>query len=236
MRTVERKRELPFRETGGPTRAATRDFEVYFSTARAASYAITVRLGRPQRQRLLAFADYAKPSEVVEDVLACLDDFGGGRVEELHRRIKDEAYFNNFAALAKKLSPDGERVRTVGFTSVKGDEKHVVTLTGPPTSVWKPRVESGTKVEYIGRIRAADETSKKRSHPVFRVETDAGVVSPPIRVAPGLLQDVVKPFWGELVKVIASKPKKGGPNMIEIESIEGQAAQNSDADTGTEVA
>lgn len=85
-------------------------------------------------------------------------------------------------------------------------------------------------MEYVGRIRAADETSKKGKHPVFCVEDDAGTVSPKIRVPPGVLQDIVKPYWGELVKVIASKPKRGNPNMIEIQPIDDATEDGSDGD------
>jgi hypothetical protein len=219
-RTVERKQSQPFRETGGPLKTTTDDFEVYFSTARAASYAITVRLGRPQRQLLLDFPDQVQPSTVVEEVLVCLEDFAAGRAEELHQRIEDEAYFNNFTALAKRLAPDGNKVRTVGFTSLKGEEKHVVALVSPPADIWKPKVGTGTMVEYIGRIHAADETSTTKNHPVFRVEDDAGNVSPKIRVPPGVLQDIVKPYWGELVRVVAAKPKKGAPRMEDIQPFE----------------
>lgn len=104
VRTVERQHGIPFRETGGPRKGTIKDFEIYFSTPRAASYALTVRLGRPQRQLLLQFPDQVQPSTVVEDVLVCLNDFGSGNAESLHERISDEAYFNNFTALAKKLA------------------------------------------------------------------------------------------------------------------------------------
>jgi len=230
VRTLERKRGMVFRESGGPSKETTRDFEVYFSTSRAASYAITVRLGRPNRQRLLEFPGEVQPNDVVEDVLICLEDFGAGRVDALHERISDEAYFNNFTALAKKISPDGDKVRTVGFTSLKGNEKQTVALTSPPLEIWKPKVEGGKRVEYVGRIRAADETAKKRTHPVFCVEDDAGKVSPRIQVPPGVLQDIVKPYWGELVRVIATKPKKGGPKMIEIEPMGSENVSESDSE------
>ena len=223
VRSVERKRGMAFRESGGPTTATTKDFEVYFSTGIAASYAITVRLGRPQRQKLLEFPDQVLPTAVIEDVLVCLEDFGTGRVESLRERIPNEAYFNNFTALAKRIAPDNDKIKTVGFTSMKGDERHTVALTAPPLDVWKPKVDSGKTVEFVGRIRAANETKKAKTHPVFWVEDDSGKVSPKIHVPPGLLQDIVKPFWGELVRVTATKPKRGGHNMVEIKQVEENA-------------
>lgn len=218
-RTAERKRRIPFRESGAPTRDTTSAYEVYFSTSRAASYAITVRIGRPKRQLSLEFAEQPTAPAIVDEVLVCLDDFSNGRVEQLRERIPDEPYFNNFTALAKKLSPDGSRVQTVGFTALRGEEKRVVALVGPPSDIWRPKVEGGTTLEYVGRIHAADETSKTRNHPVFRVEDEAGNVSPGIRVRPGILQDIVKPYWGDLVIVIASKPKRGAPIMVDIRPV-----------------
>lgn len=197
VRTAERKHGLQFREGGAPNKEATRNCQVYLSLPRAASYAITVRLGRPRRQLALPFAEEIEPASVVDDVLGCLDDFGKGRVEELHAKIGDEAYFNNFTALATKLSPDGDKIKTVGFTSTKGDTQHEVALTSPPSELWKPRVESGTTREYVGRILAADETSRgRRNHLFFRVENEDGVASPWISVPPGMLQDIVRPYWG----------------------------------------
>lgn len=229
VRTVERKRGMAFRESGGPTKETTRDFEVYFSTSRAASYAITVRLGRPHHQRLLEFPGVVQANDVIEEVLLCLEDFSAGRVEALHERISSEPYFNNFTALAKKISPDGDKIRTVGFTSVKGEERHTVALTGPPLDIWKPKTEGRSTIEYIGRIRAADETSKKKAHPVFCVEDDAGKSSPRIQVPPGVLQDIVKPYWGELVRVITTKSKQGVPQMIEIQPIESESVDGDES-------
>ncbi len=226
VRTVERKRGMTFRESGGPTKETTKDFEVYFSTGVAASYAITVRLGRPQRQKLLEFPEQVLPTAVIEEVLVCLEDFGAGRVEALRQRIPNEAYFNNFAGLAKKIAPDGDKIKTVGFTSSKGDEKHTVALTSPPLEVWRPKVDTGKTVEFIGRIRAADETSKTKSHPMFCVEDDTGNVSPRIQVLPGVLQDIVKPYWGELVRVTATKPKRGGHKMVDIDPIEATPSED----------
>lgn len=220
VRAVERRNGIPFRESGGPRKAALKGFEIYFSTARAASYAITVRLGRPQRQLLLEFPDQVQPSAVVEDVLVCLNDFSTGNVEGLQERISDEAYFNNFTGLARKLAPDGDKVRTVGFTSIKGEEEHVVALVNPPSDVWKPTAPAETQIEFVGRIRAADETTKKAKHPVFCIEDDEGTLSQKIRVPPGVLQDIVKPYWGELVKVTASKSKRGFPKMVDIQPVE----------------
>ena len=225
IRTAERLRGLPFRETG-PTKGELDDFKVYYSTARAASFAITVRLSRPERQLRLDFSGNIEPAAIVDDVLACIDDFSGGHTRQLRERIIDDTYFNNFTALAKKLAPDGKRIRTVGFTATRGDVQRVVALTTPPPGVWEPEVNDARSVEFVGRIRAADETSKTHDHPFLCVESDDGKTSPRIRVVKGLLQDIVRPYWGELVRVIATKGKRGPHEMVRIELVESKTSPN----------
>jgi hypothetical protein len=221
VRTIERKRGMAFRDSRAPSKETTKDFEVYFSTSRAASYAITVRLGKRNQQLLIRYPEEVQPEHVVIEILDCLKDFADGRVEALRERIPDESYYNNFTALAKKMAPDGQKIRSVGFTSLKGNEKHMVALTSPPSDIWTPKQAPGTTEEYVGRIRAADETSE-RKRPVFRVEDATGNVSPTIQVPSGMLQDIVKPYWGELVRVLATKPKRGGLRMLEIKPVEGE--------------
>lgn len=218
VRTAERKHHLPFREGGTPNKDVARNCQVFLSLPRAASYAITVRLGRPQRQKSLAFVEDIQPASIVEEVLGCLEDFGTGHVEELHAKIADEAYFNNFTALATKLAPDGKKVKTVGFTSKNGSKHREVALTSPPSEVWKPRIKSGATLEYVGRIVAADEAAQhgRKPHPFFHIEDGDGTRSPRIQVPVGMLQDIVKPYWGETVRVIAVETTKSHWTMIDI--------------------
>jgi hypothetical protein len=207
IRTVERVRGYPFREIGGPTKEALQGFEVYFSSPRAASFAITVRLGRPHRQLLLPITDFKGPSEVVDEFLTCVREFNGEEFDALRQRITQEAYFNNFSALIRKLAPDGEKVRTVGFTSRRGEEKREVALIRRPARIWPSAVDERRSVELLGRIRSADESRKQRDHPVFGVEDKDGK-SRTVTVPPGMLQDIVKPYWGEFVRVVAVRRRK----------------------------
>lgn len=211
IRTAERLRGLPFREVGSPNREALHGFEVFFSTARAASYALSIRLGRPQRQKILP--GFAGPADVLDDFLTCMDDFNAERTDALRQRVQTDAYFNNFTALAKKLAPDGKKIKTVGFTSVRGGETRQVALSRPAGIVWRPTSGGAGNVILIGRVRSADERSGHRH--VFGVEEDNGVTHK-VAVQPGLLQDIVKPYWGERVKVIAHR--KG--NRMELDEIE----------------
>jgi hypothetical protein len=221
VRTIERLRGVPFRETGSPSRTALEGFEIFYSVPRAASFALTIRLGRPQRQMLLQFPDMKGPGDVVEDLLDCIAQFNAEQVEALQHHIDSEPYFNNFTALAKKLGPDGDKVTAVGFTSIKGEEKKEVALTQPAGPIWRPRVEPERRVEIVGRIRSADETSKRGSHPVFGVEDDGGKTQT-VSVLPGVLQDIVKPYWGERVRVFAAKVSKSRLQMIDLQPAEAE--------------
>ncbi len=217
-RTAERLRGLPFREVGGPSKKGLEGVEVFFSAARAASFAMSIRLGRPQRQMMLpGFAGVA-PVEVVDDFLACMDDFNAERTDALHQRIQNETYFNNFTALARKLAPDGEKVRTVGFTSVRGDETKQVALSHPAGTAWRVKIDEAKSVKLIGTVRSADETSKRKEHPVFSIEDDDGRRHN-VSVKPGILQDIVKPYWGERVKVVAHRAH-GRLELLDINSAE----------------
>ena len=191
-------------------------FEVFFSTARAASFAISIRLGRPQRQLLLP--GFIGPKEVVDEFLACVAHFNNEETDALHQRIQTEAYFNNFTALSRKLAPDGDKIRTVGFTSVRGDETTKVALSHPAGAAWRGPVDESRTVTLIGRIRSADETSH-RKRPVFGVEDDNGKTQN-VSVPPGILQDIVKPYWGERVQVVAARRGKSRLEMLDIEAAE----------------
>jgi len=201
-RTAERLRGIPFREVGSPSKKALEGFEVFFSAARAASFAMSIRLGRPQRQMILP--GFAGPAEVLDDFLTCVADFNAENADALHQRIQGPAYFNNFTALARRLAPDGEKVKTVGFTSVRGDETKQVALSRPAGTAWRAKTDEAKTVKLIGTVRSADETSKRKEHPFFGVEDDNGKKQN-IYVPPGILQDIVRPYWGERVEVLAHR-------------------------------
>jgi hypothetical protein len=217
IRTVERLRGLPFRETGGPNKETLEGFEIFYSTPRAASFAFTIRLGRPVRQGLLP--GFIGPKEVVDELLACMAFFSAEEVTALQGQIQSEPYFNNFTALTRKLSPDGRKVTTVGFTSIRGEEAKQVALSKPAGKVWHGQVDEERRVELTGTIKSADETTKRKTHPVFGVEDDQGRTHS-VTVLPGILQDIVKPYWGERVRVVAARERRSRLQLIDIERVE----------------
>ena len=53
VRTIERLHNKPFRDSGKAVKEITENYELYLSVPRAASFAITLRLGRPGKQKFL---------------------------------------------------------------------------------------------------------------------------------------------------------------------------------------
>jgi hypothetical protein len=215
VRTAERLHGIPFREKGPPSSQAVNAIEVYFSSARAASYALTIRIARPKRQLQFEFANVPEPRDVIDTVLDSFQMFDKGNLVELKQQISDEAYFNNFTALAKRLAPDGDKIKTVGFTTFQAEEAHTVALTHPALEVWTPKHFDTETIELVGRLRLADEAGSRQKHPVFGIE-DAKSEVTKIRIKHGLLKDVVMPLWGQEVRVLALKKKRQPYELVDI--------------------
>jgi hypothetical protein len=205
VRIAERKKQLPFRVSGAPGRGITGEFETYLSVPRAASFAITVRIGRPRDKQQLMLPGFVSPEDVIDDCLWCLERFTSGDRDALRGHFRDEAYFSNFVGLAKRLSPDGERITMVGFTAIRGKEQKQVTMSRPPSDVWHPTSKDAVLEErIIGLFKAADELFG-REH-VIGVEDMHGNRHK-IAVPKGMLHDIVRPLWGERV-VLRVQPRK----------------------------
>lgn len=206
IRTAERKQNIPFRESGS-TKA--RGFEVYFSVPMAASFAIAVRIGTLERTNELRTVNgpeevFQGPDAIVDEFLVCLDEFNHGDRKALQKRIDEPAYFNNFVALARKLSPDGEKIKQVGFTAVRATKETSVALTKPPAETWTVSADDESKIVTLtGILRAADGLSTHRMHR-FSLEGDDKLATDVI-VPKGMLEDIVKPHWGSPVVVKAEK-------------------------------
>ena len=111
-RTAERLLKRPFRESGGPKKALKEELELYLSVPRAASFAVTFKLGRGDQLKIPGMDSTQK---VVDEVIDCFELFESGRVDELKTRIPDPAYYRNFIGLAKSIAPDGKNMPDCRF-------------------------------------------------------------------------------------------------------------------------
>ncbi|QDU42269.1 hypothetical protein Mal52_07250 [Symmachiella dynata] len=222
-RTAERMKGIEFRETGRPNPTQLDGFETYLSVPRAASFAITVRMGRPNRQMLLP--GFLSPNVVVDDFLSCITLFNDDEVDNLNEHIDHDAYYQNFVSLTKKLAPDGTKITNVGFTSFRGDEQTETSLTKPATAKWsRISSDSTTVTTFIGRLTMADEMTHK-SHRIGIEVNDKEKHT--LIVPPGMLDDIVKPLWGEIVTITAEPTSTGSTlKLLDIEAFEEAEGQS----------
>ena len=205
-RTAERRMGRDFRERGRVAKGLTENFELYLSVPRAASFAVTLRLGQSAQMELPG-VDFS--SETIHDLLNALEVFASGDDEALEEIIPDETYRTNFVGLAERISPDGEQVKTVGFTAGNQDGERRVALTRSKSEIRKKKHSSENRdltptreeIIVIGTLLEADATKRKEG--VIEI-VDVSGVSTKITVPRGMMSDIVKPMFEEWVQVVAT--------------------------------
>ena len=207
LRTVERLMGKPYRE-GGAATSVVRDYGLFVSVPRPASFAVSLRVSRPQ-QPLPGFEHefaFVHSSSVVDEVMSCLEHFDKSEETELRGRIQGEAYYRNFVGIAKSLAPDGEDVRQVGFTTIRRGKERRVNLTMPRDRIKmtseriadKGAGEEGKLVTTTGRLLLAD--ARRSSRQKIQLIDEQGKFLD-IVVPEGMMSDIVKPLWEERVQV-----------------------------------
>ena len=215
LRTAERKRGIELRDDRPLSRSTTHDFELFTSVATAASFAVTLRIGRLERQ-LRLFDPENETDLVLGEFVDCLRLFQNGARDELATRVGNKSYFTNFVHQARRLAPDGNRIRMVGFTFSRGQSVETLALTGPSVSVWKqgiPAAETG--VELRGMLHAAE---KQKTRNTIGLEDENGAMHT-IHVPRGILNDIVRPLWDKPV-IVQAKQRGGVIKLIDIQPVE----------------
>lgn len=221
-RTYQRLRDQPYKDAGTVNGSVRENCELIIRTPQAASFAVALKVGRTNEREQLELPGFFQPiTGVVDEMLACLELFEEARHDELKERISDEAYFNNFRALARKLAPDGERVTQVGFTVVRADKIRRFALR-KPSSTWKGFVQAPTPsiepIEFFGYLHMADRRESTDHTRMILVDEQGEEIT--FNVPQGLLDDIVGPLWGQHVTVVGLPTKKAGVYDLE-EIIEG---------------
>lgn len=211
LRTAERILGIPYREGGSPRNRLKDIFGVFVSVPRAASFAVTLKVGKPREQMELLPDEGS--SAVIDEVLDLLDVVQDSDGIELARRIPEPSYLRNFAALAQRLAPDGEHVSLVGLTTYRpGQPERIVALT-------KPRRELGDiashatgsstsdgpvdlPLQVTGILHYADAIGSGRG--TIKLEEENGSVHD-ISVPEGMMSDIVRPLWDDVVRVTGVK-------------------------------
>ena len=199
-RTVERLVGRPFRERGRVPRDLAEACETYVSTPRAASFALTVKLTSDREDRYGINA-----STVFNEFMDLIQFVNNGENYEIHERIPDSKYLDNFLSLARKIAPDGDRVRQVSFTSVTRGEQRAVTFTRLPHNIIHPSsdLQIGPSIpaeqhSLIGTLQGADVT--QRTGGLVKIVDDDGKTHN-VRVPKRLVHSIVRPMWHSRVVV-----------------------------------
>jgi hypothetical protein len=206
-RTVERKLNLPFQVNRATSDERRDRFGLFVKAIVPSSFAVVFQLGKPIQQ-IPMLAGELEPQEVVDEVLLCLEYIQFDEVNELKKRIPDQAYFDNFVGLAKQIAPDGKDIKTVGFTVVRGGQDK-------PIAIRKNRQEIKSKfsqrktdegdeeaetVNLEGLLTFANTPIKNKFGTVKLREKDSSK-DIKILVPVGLMKDVVQPYYDEKVSV-----------------------------------
>lgn len=222
VRTIERKQHKAFREKGKSEKSITDNFNLFLSVPRAASFAVTIRLGEPTNQ--LVFPGFNFKEDLIDEVITCFDLFNNGEDEKLKSRIKDPAYFTNFIALAKAIAPDGDNIDLVGLTAQTNNEIRTVKLTRRTKSIpifdsiLMPLQEEAKFVRVRGRLDYAD--SRKKAEPNIKLQDEENKKSYSILVPHGMMSDIVKPLWEEFVEIDGYLLQKNKIKMTDIRKVE----------------
>ncbi len=188
-RTADRLARKPYQDTG----RIHSEFQTYLSVPRAASFAITVRLGQDGGQTDI------RSTLLMTELVDCFELFESDR-DRLESQIPNDAYRRNFAALATEIAPDGRDINLVGLTTnLRGRERRVALRThGHQATTSGQRRKSSEPTRVAGKLLWADGISAKKK---VKLVLDDESKTLTINVPEGLMEDVVKPYYGQQVIV-----------------------------------
>lgn len=203
-RTVERLLDKDFRDRGSTERQIQDSYSLYLTAPRAGSFTVTLQLGR---QMVLPGLDIS--TKVIDEVMDCFELVNSGKEEQLKEKIPQESYYVNFVSLAKRVAPDGEKVSMVGLTKVREHQELGLAFTRRRNEINiiakldKPKSENVTQPTRVrGRLLFADALGTESR--IQLIEENIGVKHT-IIVPEGMMDDIVKPLWDEIVVVEGNK-------------------------------
>jgi hypothetical protein len=204
IRTAERLLKKPFREKGRVPNEIKENFETYYSIPRAASFAITVRVGyRPKNYEL--FDENDIQTAVINEILENIKMVNNHDENKLKDKIENEDYFFNTLSLIKKISPDNKEVSLVGFTTSKNGNDNTVAFTRSAEEIKIAQIIHSIDVSEMedvvisGKLTYADASKSD-----IRLRTEKGE-SYTVFVPKGILADIVRPYWEQYVTIQGRK-------------------------------
>ena len=198
-RITERRAERPFRHRGPPEAVIRNYLSPQVSLARAASYSVSIRLGRGQLH-LPGLLDLPEMPEVIHDFLTIVEEVNGASEDQLEELIPDDSYRRNALALVKQIAPDGAKIKQVGFAASGVDGPRMIGFTRTKKDV-QPSTADRTQteervVEIHGTLLFAD--ARGTSNEIRIVDEDG---EQKVKVEPEMMDDIVRPLWNSVVSV-----------------------------------
>lgn len=207
-RTVERLLGVEYRITGSSRKEIKDVYGLYVNAFVPSSFAVSFQIGAPDPQ--LPLLDHkpkkkVPPDSVVDELLRCLELWEDGKSDKLRARIHNEVYYENFVGIAKQLAPDGEDVKTVNFKTIRKGKDRPVTLRKsrerirhPPSVTAQVDAHRTEKATLLGVLKFAS-TPLTKDYGTVHLSAVEGMHS--IKVPIGQMQEVVRPYYEELVVV-----------------------------------
>jgi hypothetical protein len=204
LRTAERQNGTQYRDKGKINSSVLGLSQSYLSIPRAASYAITLRFGSQS-----ALFDTTQEAKAIDEAIKCIEVINTGDFEKLSEIINDRTYLTNFLGIAKQIAPDGDKVKTVGITTIRNNVERHTPILSKKREInidhleEKSEIKKGTEiVEIKGFLEYANSTSKSKNSIKIIDEKE---IQHPVEVPEGLMNDIVRPFYGKYVCVTAVK-------------------------------
>jgi len=178
-----------------------RPFLPALSEARASSFAITVKLAAVKYE---TYPLFITAGEVIDAFINGIELVNNADEEGLRQQIKQDSYYRNFIALTRDMAPDGDKIRLVGFTSLRksvGLTRQRSKIDILPEST-KDVIES-TPITVEGIL---DYAIGRKQLDAIGLTTDDGKEYTVV-VQEGL-DDLVKEYWKQSVVVTGLYDKK----------------------------
>ena len=173
-------------------------FKVYLSVPRAASFAISIKIVKPSNVKGEIV------SKVFDDFIDSIETINN-KPESLKNKIKDKKYYNHYLHSLKKLAPDGEKVKLVGFTSNKHNGSKDVVFQSTKDVIHKLLInkKKNNEESIKGILIAADEKQK-----IIRIKTTRNkeIIYYSIMIKKDI-ETVVKKYWNKIISVKIQKMK-----------------------------
>jgi hypothetical protein len=198
IRTAERLLGRPFRERGRIPKDIRDNFATYYSVPRAASFAITLRVGYTEKQPPLLGENIQ--GAIVSDILENIKIINNRDERYLKQKIDNEDYYSNIIGLIKKMSPDSKDVTMVGLSTMQYNREESVAFVRSCDDIHISSLQPGSdeaidEITITGKLNYANADN----HDIRLLSEDGD--SYKVIVPKGILGDIVKPYWEQIVTI-----------------------------------